>query len=146
MPLAWATVAVAMTAATNPTPPAPGQEAAQLSSAKAPLEKGMTAAEIVARIGKPADVRPIAAPEGNAEVWTYRRLRHEHVQQVAATVTMAPALTGMNDHGTAAFGTVPDLDFHLEHVRDYQVTALLMFDGKLVMARQWMERERHIDP
>jgi hypothetical protein len=33
----------------------------------------------------------------------------------------------------------------IERITVYQMTALLMFDGKLVASKQWLEQERHFE-
>lgn len=129
----------------EPTRSRGGAADARASGPAKQLEKGMTAEGIIALIGKPAEVRAMDVPEGKAEVWTYRRLLNEQVRQNAASVTMVPAFKGMNGDGPI-IGDTPELNYHLEHVRDYQVTSLLMFDGKLVVGRQRIQREHTIDP
>ncbi|HEU5080578.1 MAG TPA: hypothetical protein VFT72_15305 [Opitutaceae bacterium] len=113
---------------------------------KPTLQKGMLADDIIKQIGRPAEVKPMDAPEGKAEMWTYRRVVRQRVEQKATKVKMVPAFKGINGDGSANIGDTPDLDYQLEHITDYQMTALLIVDGKLVMARQWMEQTRQIDP
>jgi len=119
--------------------------AEEAKATKPPLEKGMTAETIVALVGKPLEVRPIDSPSGKAEVWTYRRLAKRQVTQSAVTQSMVPTYTGINMFNTSGNGFVPQLEFHLEHIDIYQVTALLLFDGKLVSARQWLEQSRRFE-
>jgi len=124
-------------------PPGAAPAPAPKPAGKPALDKGMTAEAVIALIGKPQDVRPMTVAEGKAEVWTYRRLIDEQIRQNAASVAMIPIYMGPGMGGH--MGTTPDPEFHLEHVKTYQVTTLLMFGGKLVLARQWREQSRSFE-
>ena len=105
------------------------------STAKPALVKGMTAEQVEQIAGKPAEIKPIDSPQGKAETWTYRRVVDRQTRQVAATVAAVDTFRG----GTGVMGSTPMLEYRLESTTIYQVTALLMFDGKLVLAKQWRE-------
>jgi outer membrane protein assembly factor BamE (lipoprotein component of BamABCDE complex) len=100
------------------------------------LKVGSTADEIVQLVGKPLDVTPKPSPEGKAEVWTYRRIVDQTTGQVASGMNNVQAYNPIP--GTT--GSAPDLQFKLVHYTIYQVTSLLVFDGKLVTAKQWLEK------
>lgn len=104
------------------------------------IEKGMNADMIVQLIGRPDEVSPLKADAGKAETWIYRRKVGQTVHQTANTQAFIPAMTGFTAGGmTLGKALVPD--YRLKHVEAYQVTALLMVDGKLQLARQWFARD-----
>ena len=61
-----------------------------------------------------------------------------------ATVTMLPVFAGPMGGSEWGMTTAPSLNYHIEHVKIYQVTSLLLFEGKLVVAKQWQEHESSI--
>ena len=109
----------------------PSAESPANKSAKPSLEKGMTVEQIERIAGKPAEIRPLKAPEGKAESWIYRRVVDRQTRQIAATVKDVSAFKGE----AFGMGSAPELEYRLEHTTVYQVTALLTFDGKLVLAK-----------
>jgi hypothetical protein len=123
------------------TPPAPNAK-----PAKRALTKGMTADAIKALIGRPREIKPMKAPAGKAEVWIYRRVTKELTRQTAASMQTVPAFVGVG-MGVAGdgMGSVSVPEFRLEHIKIYQVTRLLMFNDKLVTAKQWFEKESSFD-
>lgn len=102
------------------------------------LDKGMTAEQIQQAIGKPQEIRPMQSPEGKAEVWTYRRVISRTVDQVATNTMQMPAFGG--GMMSEALQPTTALRFSMTYRTRYQVTALLMFNGALVSARQWQEQ------
>ena len=117
---------------------APAKEAAK--KARPALTKGMSAEEVRGIVGQPTEVEAIKTDEGKAEKWTYRREVDHTVIQTANTERTIPAFTGHNADGPV-IGTAIVPDYRLKHVYTYQVTSLLMFEGRLVVAKQWLERE-----
>lgn len=104
------------------------------------LEKGMPAAMIVQLVGQPDEITPLKSEEGQAETWIYRRKVGQTVHQTANTEASIPALTGFTASGpTIGRAIVPD--YRLKYVCAYQVTALLMVDGRLQLGRQWFSRD-----
>jgi hypothetical protein len=101
------------------------------------LKQGMTSDEVLATFGKPADVRPMQSPAGKAEVWTYRRVYRRDTGQVATGVTEVPAFVWIG----GPLGSTPELTYSIRTVTIYQVTSLLMFNGQVVSAKQWFERD-----
>lgn len=127
--------------AASPAPAdAPGKQDAK--SAKPAIQKGMTAAEIEKIIGKPNEIKPIEVGDTKGESWIYRRVAKRTMTQTAATLSMVPTYGGLGLQGDAIVD-VPEPEQRLEHVTIYQMTALLMVDGKLVASKQWLEKERH---
>ncbi len=103
------------------------------------LEKGMPAETILKYLGQPNDVTPMKSSDLSAEKWIYRRKVSEQVIQTANQQKMVSTF-GIGSGGpTMVNAVVPD--YHLKLVKTYQVTALLMVDGKLVAGKQWREQE-----
>jgi hypothetical protein len=113
-------------------------------AARPVLAKGMAAELIIQLIGKPIEVIPLTVEGGKAEKWIYRRVVDKRTTQTAATTHDIPSLVGYSINGPV-IGTAVELDYHLLHVTIYQVTSLLVFDGHLVLAKQWMEKSQSID-
>lgn len=122
---------------------APARATSQ-APAKRAISKGMTAEQVLQLVGKPTEVKPMASPAGKAEVWIYRRVADKWTQQTAATTetVMMYAGLGLDNDGIRPV-TVPSM--RMERIKIYQVTSLLMFEGKLVEAKQRFEKERTID-
>jgi hypothetical protein len=110
-----------------------------LAKEKPVIEKGMSHEMIVQLLGQPDEVNPLKTETGKAETWIYRRKVGQTVHQTANTQAFIPAMTGFTAGGvTIGKALVPD--YRLKHVEAFQVTALLMVDGKLQLARQWYAR------
>lgn len=105
------------------------------------LEKGMAGSTIVQLVGRPDEVQPLKAPEGKAEKWIYRRKVNQTIIQSANMQAFEPAFVGNDGTGRPMLGTVVVPDYRIKYVALYQVTALLMVDGKLQLGRQWKEQE-----
>jgi len=118
---------------------APVLRAAAPAPAKPVLGKGMAAAEIVRLIGRPDEIKPMKAEGVTAEQWIYRRKVDQTVYQTANTQNAIPALVGF-DGGGAVIGTAIVPSYRLKYAEQFQVTALLLIDGKLHLGRQWLEQ------
>lgn len=105
------------------------------------LEKGMTTEDIRQLLGRPNDIAKVKSPDNNAERWTYRRKIGQTVEQTANTRTFILAMTGVNGDLSPHIGPVPVPEYRLKYIAGYQVTALLIVDGKLEFGRQWYERD-----
>ena len=109
---------------------------------KPAIEKGMSAEDIRKLIGEPREIKPIASGETevNAEKWIYRRkIRTDTTQEPVGSESQPAYLgPGLGENG---MGTVQVPIYRLKHTTFIQVTALLMVDGQLVTARQWVETE-----
>jgi hypothetical protein len=115
--------------------------AAGIAAGQPVLEKGMPAAEILKLAGKPAEIVPMKTPEGRAEKWIYRRKVGQTINQTANTQAHETAMVGFGGTGGVVLAPVVVPEYRLKYVVGYQVTALLMIDGKLQLGRQWYERE-----
>lgn len=122
-----------------------GGAVAATTSTKPVLEKGMAGDTIIQLYGKPNVVQPMKNPEAKTEKWIYRRKTEDTTTQDASYINMVPAFIGISGTGQPMVADTPRLDFKLKHIRIYQVTALLMVDGKLVLGKQWTEREERFD-
>jgi hypothetical protein len=119
------------------SPPRADAGAAEATTkAKPALELGMTPEQILAAIGKPQEVKPMPTAEGKAEVWTYRRVLHREVVQVAASTRDVPVYLGVY---SSELGTAKEFIYNQVRRTKYQVTALLVFEGQLASAKQWVE-------
>ena len=103
------------------------------------LNRGMTDEAILALIGKPDEVTKIKSDEFQAETWIYRRKVEQTVYQTANLQAFIPAVVGF-DSGGIVMGKAVVPDYRLKYAAAYQVTALLMVNGKLYMGRQWFTK------
>jgi hypothetical protein len=104
------------------------------------LKVGSTADEIVQLVGKPLEVTPKPSPEGKAEVWTYRRVVDQQNEQVASRTNTLPAVSL-----PGAMGAPTEIQYRLVHYTIFQNTSLLMFNGKLITAKQSFEKVANYD-
>jgi hypothetical protein len=105
------------------------------------LDKGMSASDVIKLIGKPAAVENLKTDELKAEKWTYRQLVGHRVVQEATNVINESAFIGTGGQGANTQGTRATLQYTLKHIKSYRMTALLMVNDKLVVARQWNEQQ-----
>ena len=120
--------------------------AASEKPAKPAVQKGMSAETVVSLIGRPREVRPIEAEGIRSESWIYRRVAKRLVNQVAPTTQKVPMWGGPGVNPRA--GGIIDVDVPFtrnERITIYQMTALLMVDGKVTASKQWFERESLFD-
>jgi hypothetical protein len=110
-----------------------------ISSTQPMLEKGMSADAILKIYGKPDDITPLKSSDLKAEKWTYRRILKQGVIQTADTQRTVTTFGGFGSGGTQMADAV-EPDYRLKYVKIYQVTSLLMVDGKLTLGKQWVER------
>jgi hypothetical protein len=126
------------TAAENKNGNAPA--ANQPSSPKPTLQRGMTAEAITKLLGKPVEVRAMPSPEGKAEVWTYRRVADRLTRPVVAQVENTPAFVGVGVQNEG-IGSVASPVYRMQSTVVYQITWVLMLNGKMVTAKQGREQE-----
>ena len=110
------------------------------AAAKPVLAKGMEGTAIRQLIGQPDEIRGLNSPDVKAEKWIYRRKVTEGTYQTANMQTTIPAMVWGSERGMKQ-GEAIVPDYRLKFYRVYQVTALLIVDGKLEHGRQWTERE-----
>ncbi len=109
------------------------------------LDKGMTAETILRLVGKPDEIVPVAVSDGKAEKWIYRRfMGTEHLLD-ATTEETIPVFLRANLAEGNVMGTATRPIFNLKHVTKFQMTALLMYEGELVVAKQWQEVSQSYD-
>ncbi len=115
------------------------------AKSKLVLEKGLDAEAILKGYGKPYEIKPMKAPdkETKVEQWIYRRKVKETTTQTASGQTMVPTFTGFSGSGGAIVTEIAVPDYRLVHVTVYQVTELLMINGQLQAAKQWMGQEEN---
>ncbi len=120
------------------------EEPEHAAAAKPGLHPGMTADEIIKLIGKPQDVKTIATPAGKGEAWTYRRIAKQWTERAPVTTEMVPTFAGSGLGGDGIRDmAVPA--YRTERITVYQVTSLLLVDGKMVTARQWPEKDQEFE-
>ncbi len=108
---------------------------------KTVLERGMDAATIRQAYGEPDEIVALPADGVKAEKWIYRRKAGETVHQTQNTQMKSLAMTGINGDGRPVVSEVFVPEYRIKYIASYQVTALMMVDGRLHLARQWYERE-----
>lgn len=131
---------------TNP-PAAVGGPEAPAKAAKRSLHHGMTAEEVIAMIGKPNKVAPMKDGDGKAEIWTYRRQTGTKTMQVPSRELnegYSSRPSAATDGHALAYIDRPSMSYALETTTTYQVTSLLLYEGKLVTAKQWSEQEKSL--
>jgi hypothetical protein len=143
--LAAASLMAGCATADNPQAAAPPPaDAAAVKGTLPVLKIGATAEEIVRMIGKPLDVKPMAVQGGKAETWTYRRVLDQQTKQVAEASRGAAIIEPA--HGIVSAGEeMPETEYHTVYVTTYQVTSLLMFNGKLAASKQRVETTESIN-
>lgn len=114
--------------------------ASQPAKTKPVLDKGMEATTILQLVGQPDEIKPIKSSDLKAETWIYRRKLSQTIQQTANTQAYIPAMVGF-DSGGVIIGKALVPEYRLKYIRAYQVTALLMVDGKLQVGRQWVDQD-----
>jgi hypothetical protein len=112
------------------------------AKAKPVLAKGMTCDEVVRLLGQPAQIK---AHEGKSESWTYRRLLRERMDSKDTGAMAELASYSFDGAGPGMVGTRDVRVSTLIHVQIYEVTTLLIVDNRLVVARQWQEKQTNYD-
>jgi len=111
-----------------------------MKSDRQPLEKGMRADVVRQLVGDPAEIHPIKAPEGSAEKWIYRRVVDTRTRLVNIGEGMVSCHYESPEFTDMPFARRVGIPItRMERTTIYQVTALLMCDNQLVVARQWKE-------
>lgn len=102
------------------------------------LTANLTADQVRALLGPPAEVRPMKSSQGPAEIWIYRRTAAKDVSLVA---THTQDLSVMNPR-TGSMETMPAPVYDQETRTVKQELQLLMFEGKLVTWKSGNRSER----
>lgn len=136
---AWAIAADEPKSAAATKPEAPKDALA----AKTVLKRGTPAEALEKQFGKPQEVKEITTPDGKGVAWVYKRLAKTVTRQVAATLETQPVYAGLGQAVSIRDVAVPS--YRLERTEIYQMTALLLIDGKLVTAKQWVTEQKQFD-
>jgi hypothetical protein len=137
--------AVALRAADEKSPAAPAAPAAGAKPgkpSKPALEKGMTGEQVIKLIGKPTEIQAMPVAEGStdkAETWIYRRDGGTRTVQVPIGTRQVPGFVGINQELSQQHRT--EVIYGPKTIRIFNVTSLLMFNDKLILARQSQETE-----
>ncbi len=102
------------------------------------IAKGMEGEEIVRRIGKPSEIRPVDTPDGRAEIWVYRRNAGQDTTLSATTVSQRLVIHPL----TGAHFTVPEPSYSTERRELLETTNLLLYEGKLAEWTRTVEAKR----
>lgn len=103
---------------------------------KRALEKDMTGETIISIIGKPNEITPMKSEQGKAETWVYRRKIGSKAVQVVIGERDVPAFIGLGGTGNDMNQSRKELIYGMKHVAIYRVTSILLFNNRLVTARQ----------
>jgi hypothetical protein len=104
------------------------------------LVQGMTAEEVIKRVGKPAEIRKMEAGV-SAEVWVYDR-------NAGTVTTMNPTTTGSVTVANPLTGEMyqsPVLNYRPERIDTEQHTELLMVEGRLVSSKQYVTKSHQYE-
>jgi len=116
---------------------------APASGPEAQLKADMPADAVEKIMGKPAEVRSMASPDGHAEIWVYRRLTDHRVERVqVGSIPITDTKIGADGKSyTVVLGeNIQYADAHI----DTEVTVeLLMFNGRYVTAKSSRREVRH---
>jgi hypothetical protein len=121
------------------TAPAPAKSA-QITDIKGlfpKLEKDMSADVIRQKLGAPAEIKPMDAPAGKAEVWVYHFEKSVGMTQVATgTVDVPTFSTGISGSITSS---APVLTYSMAEKKSMVTLSLLMFNGRLAAQKAMVE-------
>jgi hypothetical protein len=105
------------------------------------LEKGMTTGVIRQKLGDPAEIKPMDAPGGKAEIWVYHIENTVGVTQVASGTRDVPAFSmGLSGPITIM---VPEPVYTMVEKTSMVTLSLLVFNDRL--AAQRIQVENHTD-
>jgi len=127
--------------------PATAPAAAEAPAKKKVIEPGMNGDEIARLFGRPVEIKPMKTDDAaaKAEQWIYRRKLKETTSSSAAAPNAMPTVS-LSDANNAAYQIhVPTAQYRIQRITTYQVTALLMVNGRLEAAKQWTERTEDYD-
>jgi hypothetical protein len=127
--------------------PATTPDAPDAAAKKKVIEQGMTGDEIAQLFGRPVEIKPMKMddPAAKAEQWIYRRKLKETTSSSAIAPNAMPTVS-LSDANNAAYQIhVPVAQYRIQRITTYQLTALLMVNGRLAAAKQWTERTEDYD-
>lgn len=130
--LPWFSACETLTAdGTGQAAPANGTTAKPYAS----LMKGMTAAQVRARVGEPDEIKPFKGGELRSEVWVYQQLVSNVTRPVTVRTEERPAINPLTGQSI----TVPEPVVDHEIIRVTEITELLMIEGQLI---EWKHRPK----
>lgn len=112
-------------------------EAAAIQALFPKLQPGMSAAEVRARLGEPAEIGPMASPHGHAETWTYYFQMSEGTSAEAVGSEEIPTMTV--NSGGVGMATTSQQTFRSVHTRADVTLSLLMFNDHLAAQKAKVE-------
>jgi hypothetical protein len=129
-------LSLALAGCSTPAPEAPDQPSIPAFRA---LYKGQPAAEVKARVGEPAEIRPFPVTETGlaAEVWVYRRVVAREERQVPIRTRDVPAVNPI----TGLAFTVNEPVYETQSDAIIETVELLMVEQQLVQRKS----RRHAD-
>lgn len=112
---------------------------------EANLKRSMTAAEVRQIMGRPDEIKPMAAPTGKAEIWVYRRKFDERTELVQ--IGTQPVMTTVygSDGKPSIQTTDGDPKYANVHYATEETIQLLMFNGQLVSGKVSRQAIRYYD-
>jgi hypothetical protein len=90
----------------------------------------MTADAVKAIMGSPAEIKPMKAPTGTAEIWVYHRTATGQVKEVQVGTNSTPISTTNSNGQTTVLRTIDQPIFQQQTEFIDESIYLLMFDGK----------------
>ncbi len=102
------------------------------------LQKGLTAARVIALLGEPADKQTVAREGIEVEIWTYTRSITGPKRQVAASMREVPYVHPI----TGVMSMVQEPVYELESTYITETTELLLHAGILLEWKQQRTSER----
>lgn len=121
---------------TSTSPPSPGANPGAVPAAVASngpeksLKRGMTADAVKAIMGSPAEIKPMKAPTGTAEIWVYHRTTTGQVNEIQVGTNSTPISTINSNGQTTVLRTIDQPIFQQQTEFIDESIYLLMFDGR----------------
>jgi hypothetical protein len=104
------------------------------------LQKGMTAAEVKRLMGEPAEIKPMTAPTGTAEVWIYHHTTYGPMEQIqVGTRSTSTTMKGADGQDHVVQTVEEPVYRHKVQIVE-ETTRLLMFDGILIEQHQAVQK------
>lgn len=126
--------------------PAAAAAVAVPSGKEAGLQKGMTAEEVKAVMGDPAEIKPLKSPTGKAEIWIYHRSTRGSERQIQVGTKSTPITSVNSSTGTTNVMQTIDEPIFKDQVEIIDETInLLMFDGRFMQLNRAVQSHMQFD-
>ena len=113
---------------------------------KPKLVLGMTDAQVRQIVGAPLAIEPVDLSDSTkAERWRYRRVVRTESSYDSPDIEQRFAFVGPGRGDSNNIDIIGVPDVRVKRTDVVQMSELIMVEGKLVMARQWTEREVKFD-